>query len=129
MALAEIFKAIQGQIADVLSATGGKVPNFGFGKEGVPQSSAPPRIVFIPVAGPASPPDSRGGETRALWKRKVHVEFHVWERDISAAEALCNHLVAAIHFVMPGSYAMVGEAWDTDGISHFGLLCVLTAQL
>jgi hypothetical protein len=67
------------------------------------------------------------------------MEAHVWalraddkndldrSKDYAAAEALANHLVAAVHTVAFGSYQAVSEDWTTAAGSaqRLGAVCVV----
>lgn len=101
-----------------------------------------PAADFPPTFGQA-PPGAAFPNPGPLWRRKLLVEAHVWavrpnfdtdpdtSKDYGAAEALANHLVAAIQNVCFGAYEISGESWTTaQGSSQRkGIVCVLQAVL
>ena len=135
------------------------IPTFRFGQDELYTQDAPPRIVWVPKRGPADgklkpaadhpsqfsgdPTDHTPVNPRPLWRRRVGFEAHVWalrdnatvdlarEKDYTAAEVLANHLVAAIHDEMYGSYAVTSEDWSTQQASkqRLGAVVVVGVEL
>lgn len=133
MGLTNVLNAVQDQVTAVLGSLGEKLPNFGFGLAAKFKYEATPRVTWIPMNGPHKPAQQRGdiGNTnpRQLWTRQVTIQARIWHDDYDSAEALMNHIVAAIHRYAVGSYRPSGEVWDTDSAVQKGVLVALTFSI
>lgn len=150
MAIVEVLALVEQQLRVTLQWLHKPVPIFGFGEQALAVEEAPPRIVWVPRNGPVGAPDALGGGTNAtrlgdgantpspLWGRRLKVDAHIWaagnitvfqqdqqKADVSAAERLGRHLVAALHAQLYGSYSIVSEAWDTSAVSNLGVVWIL----
>ena len=129
----EVLDAVQAQLLGTLTALGLPIPSFSVGERVLAELDTTPRIVWVPRGGPVGVARKNGGDgvryPGALWHRTVQVNAHIWHDDVASAEVLAGHLVAALHFVAVGSYAVTGETWDTRGSTSEGVVCVLECQL
>lgn len=140
--LRDVATAVEGRLTAVLAALAVPQlpPTYHYGKDSLHLEEDAPRIVWVPRAGgadgkimkaPDFPPDFGVAKAptdfptpSSLWRRTPTLEAHVWAirpnpatnfdatKDYVAAELLANHLVAAFHDMMFGSYEMTGENWD-----------------
>jgi hypothetical protein len=129
----EVLDAVNAQLLAVLTDLGLPVPTFSLGERELADLDTTPRIAWIPRGGPIAVAKKNGGDfirhPGALWHRSVQVNAHIWHDDVASAEVLAGHLVAALHYVACGSYAVTGETWDTRGSTAEGVLCILECQL
>lgn len=129
----EVLDAVEAQFLAVLETTGETPPSFGLGEDKLADADVPPRVIWVPLGGRTTTATKSGGDgvrnPGALWSRTVQLNAHIWADDITAAEALAGHLVAAMHFVICGSYSVTGETWDTKGATDEGVLCIIEFQL
>jgi hypothetical protein len=130
----EVLDPVQDRLLLTLADVGsGRVPSFGLGQGEVANMDTTPRVIWVPMGGPISVANKNGGDGMrnpgALWHRTVQVNAHIWADDVTEAEVLANHLVAALHWVAVGSYAVTSETWDTKGTTDEGVLLVLEIQL
>lgn len=126
----QAFDEIQTQLLVVLAEGSDPVPTFGLGEMELAQLDSTPRIIFVPHGGPIRMSRNTGAiEVGTLWERTCRFSAHIWHDDITAAEILANHLVAAIHFCRVGCYSVVGENWDTKAYTAEGVLMTLEFQV
>jgi hypothetical protein len=130
--LVDVLPKLEERLRTIRDAAGKKCPAFGTGHTELSLHGAPPRIVWVPTAGPIRPASDQGGDgvtkPRKLWERHIEVAAHLWSDDLASGEELMEHLVGAIHDVGWGSYGMVSENWlETEaGVTTRGELCVVT---
>jgi hypothetical protein len=157
--MVETTEAINARLADKLQRLGLTVPTFRFGEDQLHVQEDAPRIVWVPRRGPTDanikpaadhPSMFAGGSAdrsmptvRPLWRRLLGFEVHVWalredanvdhdlKKDVTAAEQLVNHLVAAVHEETWGSYAATSEDWTKAQASsqRRGTLVIVGVQL
>lgn len=155
--LVAVTSAINARLAAVLTLATLPVPIFRFGQDKLRVQETPPRVVWVPKRGPVDSKILPAADypanwavaghplatPRALWRRVVTCEAHVWaqrdnprvdldtDKDYVAAEQLGNHLVAATTDLMWGSYAVTSEDWTTTQASaqKFGVTLVIGFEL
>jgi hypothetical protein len=155
--LRTLIGLIQATLTATLAAQSPPIapPVYRFGLDQLAIEDAPHRICWVPKRGPAdgniihaadfpptfgqAAPGVAFPTPGPLWRRKLLVEAHVWDvranpqtdpdtsKDYDVTEALSNHLVAAIHEVTFGSYAMASEDWTTvqGSAQRLGIVNVL----
>jgi hypothetical protein len=111
------------------------------GRKQVKKNSRPPRVVWIPIAGPIAPPDDVGGRLvgtekgRQIATRVQGFEVHVQGCDIDETELLSDAVVAACwRSLSRGSVVFGDHTWTTqtpDGADFAvdGEKIVLTLQI
>lgn len=107
--LTQALTEAQGYMADVTGLA------WGFGRLEDARRAAPPRIVWVPQQAPSyGTPQAVGGHQRALYKRTVRVEAHVWGATYEQAEQLVYRLAQALRKTALTSYHPLGESWTTE---------------
>ncbi len=153
MSMVDVIEAIERQLTTNLAALTPPQdpPQFSFGKSDLGIQDSPPRIGWVPMTGPIRGPSGLGGDgvkfPRPLRGRALAWEAHVWIKaatvdgdgdddgtgngardDMRACEAMCEHLIAAIHDVCSaGGYDMTTEGWLTGAAetNKLGVVCVV----
>lgn len=133
MGLVSVFKDVEARVTEIVGSIGEKIPNMGLGENAKFKHEAPPRIVWVPTAGPIKKPNQAGGDQRSnprqLWLRELNVQARIWHVDIESAEALAGHMLAAMSEGQHGAHRVMGEAWDTSGVQQLGVQLVLTLAI
>lgn len=139
MGVRAVYQAMQDKLVPIIAGLGQKIPNFQFGDAAASRIEAPPRIIWVPHQGTVSGPGQRGGDDvgnpRALWRRDLRVEAHVWgagedaDSSYDAAEELMSHMVAALNASVGGAAKPLGERWEPVSDLDHGRLVILTLQV
>jgi hypothetical protein len=61
--------------------------------------------------------------------RDLALDVEIWSDDVDSVEELANHLVAALHARLVGSYDVTSETWDTRGETAKGQAVTLGVVL
>lgn len=123
--LSNVFKRIAERLPDDVTVE--------TARGGIDFNQAPPRIVFVPERELIGAPRGRGGDQigqpSPLWTRRVAIKAHVWGKSQDLTEVLANHLVAAMHELLHGSYQLAGAEWLGGKVSDHGFVYVLDWSL
>lgn len=147
MGMVDAITGVETRLTEILNGLTPplEVPMFAFGEADLGNEDSPPRITWVPRHGPIRGPQGLGGDgtkfPRPLHSRELLFEVHVWiaapsedgtgqgqRGDMPACEAMCRHLIAALHDVLTqGSYDVVSEDWLTGAseTNKTGVVCVL----
>jgi hypothetical protein len=147
MGLTHVVAAVEQQLQLVLEqpSVNLPMPKMAIGLDKISHQEAPPRMVWIPQRGSVRGPHGQGGDgvinPRPLWTRHLGVLVHIWAEDSSKpdgsgdvpmVEAYMQHLVAAIHDMCHGAYAVVSEDWPASiqgQTTNLGAVCLLGLEL
>lgn len=114
-------------------ATDPRVPSgllFHFGPASLSKEDAPPRVVWVPVAGPVEGPEkSTPINPTQILTRRCTVEAHCWGETYSLAEALAEVVWTGIHNVAVGSFTPSNEDPGIPDNLQRGWLIILNFQL
>lgn len=131
----EIFDAFQASLFANLGDLGiVEKPSMGFGARALSENDAPPRVVWVPREGRHDKKQLTAGDrnqaVRMIWTRHVLIDLHIWAADETAAEELCNHIVATLEEGLgAGGYSMAGESWQASESTAAGIKMVLSFVL
>jgi hypothetical protein len=132
--LQAVFNAVEARLLATMGELGEKLPNMGLGEKAKFKSEAPPRIVWVPLQGPARRARQAGGDglsnPNQLWERDLVCQARIWHDDIQQVEDLANHFVAALHDVLSSAaHKVIGEDWNTSSDLQRGTQMILTFSL
>jgi hypothetical protein len=92
-----------------------------------------PRIAWVPVGGPAVPPQrgsGRGQDAGELGVRAVTCAVSLWHRTVAEIEALLAEFVNVLqNEVSQHTYRLQSESWELGGESTRGMACVLYVEI
>jgi hypothetical protein len=115
-----------------LDALGIQGLSQGWGPEEHGRSHSAPRAVWLKSTGAILPTDSPGGNPRAIARRRVRVQAHLWGQTDEQAEQLLEQTIVAVEAVAPGVYKPVEETWplhDKPKSNPQGAYVVLTFEV
>jgi hypothetical protein len=138
VALRDLFESFQATLDEYCRATGlDRSPTCEFSSGHISDQNSPPRVIMVPTSGIIGASVGQAGffdddatpqvHQRALWARRLRLEFRIWGRNFDECEALMNHVAAVLHDLAWGGDAPVSEDW-TKGQSanaKAGVLVVL----
>lgn len=131
MGLAKVLADVELAVKAVCGEAGEKIPSFAFGDTEKFREEAPPRVVWVPLAGRRDErATTRGIPTqRTLFGRTLTVQARIWAATFESGEALAAHLVAALHKRAHGSFEYMSEEFAHPDDLDLGFRDLLTFAL